>query len=167
MSKYKAGITAFETTWGIKRVGDWSGYMALHCLYCGASLGRLTRSDWMRSRCKEWVGLYESTNEVPDFRVRQLIGEHLAHAETPYVCLETHFMAGNANNVMHTFIAQNPSADPKWLRLIALYGRSDLSLKANPVLPLLLIEDPAHADWIEPILKGGWRIPATDTKSFQ
>ena len=86
----------------------------------------------------------------PAYEVRILIEAHLASPETPRQCLEYHFAMSKR---FYRSIASNPSSDVVWLQTIAQNGGWNWTLSENPVLPLLLLEDPAHEEWIRPLLK--------------
>ncbi len=152
-------LTPFEEAWGFQRTGDWSGWMTLLCTRCNVPIGKFTRYDWMTSRLSPPYIFSGETIVRPSGRIEQLLSRHLEQPETAYQCLVLHFTQGEA---FYEAIARNPSADPVWLRAISqCYGsRYHEALAKNPVLQMLLVEDPAHQDWISPVLASAQRSQA-------
>jgi len=153
MSKKKPGgtPTPFEKDWGIQRTGDWSGWMHLRCCHCDVVMGSFTRPDWLRSRRSPWDRSIYGPKLAPDGRIYQIIASHLAKVETLPACLDFHF---RMSSEFHRALAKNPSTNPDHLRTIALLQKHGSELGENPVLELLLLEDPGtHREWIAPVLK--------------
>ncbi len=148
--------TPFEAKWGLQRGGWGRDKFPLLCRTCGGTLGLISSSDWLYTHRKGWRTSDGSNIAHPCGRVHDLVIEHIESPATPKACLALYMAAGTA---MYHWIAKSPNADPGWLIYIAKHDRHDYALLQNPLLPLLLLEDPSHLDWIEKLRGSPWRKP--------
>jgi len=145
--------TPFELKWGLRRGGWGKADFPLLCEYCGATLGQITVSDWMYStRVQHGYRDDKSGVATPHGTIHALLRDHLVDLATSVACLAPRYAA---NNHFHSWLAQNPNSNPAWLREMAKhpYEHNDNYLRKNPILPMLLLEDPAHAEWIKPLME--------------